>query len=339
MPTTIDMSTSPDMPTSTNIPTSIDSFQARVKSAVNGKYHSCMRRSLQSVALYEANRCLVGRYGKLRPFQRKWALLATAVDLLNTLDFLTDEQRQEIMYRTNSSKEPLAPELAWRRMKLITREIGSTILPQAEELIKENKDINHDEFCELLLQKLFDERKKEALLAKPDSKVMGGAELPKPYSPLFEFNHNNVFSVYRIYYRGTKEDPNIFLPVSPMEVKVPNMKPSDAASVAGATNNAAPSLPLEDLTIVKAKSVLLSDEERRALLKEVKDHTELLNEFIGVVPNDELAERKRALYAALPPVPSPVGVGKKHKQNNAIVSATAKPTAMNEDENWGELSV
>jgi hypothetical protein len=40
-------------------------------------------------------------------------LLTTAIDLLNTLDFLNDFQKQEIMFRSNSSKEPLAPELAW----------------------------------------------------------------------------------------------------------------------------------------------------------------------------------------------------------------------------------
>lgn len=40
-------------------------------------------------------------------------------------------------------------------MKLITREIGQTILPQAVELIKDNKGKSHDEICVLLLQKQF----------------------------------------------------------------------------------------------------------------------------------------------------------------------------------------
>ena len=40
-------------------------------------------------------------------------------------------------------------------MKLITREIGQTILPQAAELIKDNKGKSHDEICVLLLQKQF----------------------------------------------------------------------------------------------------------------------------------------------------------------------------------------
>lgn len=49
----------------------------------------------------------------------------------------------------------------------------------------------------------------------------------------------------------------------------------------------------------------ITDEERRALLKEVKDHTELLKEFEGIIPQEELIQRKKALYLALPPVPPP----------------------------------
>ena len=76
-------------------------------------YFRCLSPSNYALNMSDFVKSLVGRYGKLRPFQRKWALLATAVDLLNTLDFLNDYQKQEIMFRTNSSKEPLAPELAW----------------------------------------------------------------------------------------------------------------------------------------------------------------------------------------------------------------------------------
>lgn len=324
------------------MPTS-DSFQVRVKMAVNGKYNSSMRRSLQSVALFEADRCLVGRYGKLRPFQRKWALLATAVDLLNTLDFLNDYQKQEIMFRTNSSKEPLAPELAWRRMKLITREIGQTILPQAVELIKDNKGKSHDEICVLLLQKQFDESKESKATIVPDGSLMSGLESPKPYTPMWEYNHNNVFTVYRIFYRGIVIDPKIFPPVAPRVVDVPTKKtdPAPAVEASGAGGSAI-SLSIADLAINrdKVKSAKLTDEERRAILKEIKDHTELLREFVGVVPDDELAERKRALYAALPPVPP--STGKKRKKITDIAEAAsadaAKATSMDEDD-WDEVAV
>lgn len=72
-----------------------------------------MRRSLQSIVLYEADRILGRRYQELRPFQRKFALLSTAVDLLGTLAFLDNDERKEIMFRTNSSQEPLEPDMAW----------------------------------------------------------------------------------------------------------------------------------------------------------------------------------------------------------------------------------
>ncbi len=47
----------------------------------------------------------------------------------------------------------------------------------------------------------------------------------------------------------------------------------------------------------------LSSVERIALLTEIKVHTDLLSGFQGVIPDEELAARKRALYAALPPPP------------------------------------
>ena len=56
---------------------------------------------------------LADQYSSLKPFQRKWALVATAIELLKTLDFLNDYQRQEIMFRTGTSKEQLPPVLAW----------------------------------------------------------------------------------------------------------------------------------------------------------------------------------------------------------------------------------
>jgi hypothetical protein len=157
---------------------------------------------------------------------------------------------------------------------------------------------------------------------------------------MWEYNHNNVFSVYRIYYRGIAVDPNIFPPVAPREVEVPTKKtdpapaPAPAAvavAVAGA-GVSAPSLPPAGLAVKsdKVKSVELTNEERRALLKEVKDHTELLREFVGVVPDDELAERKRALYAALPPLPPPDG--KKQKKAKTTSAAVAKTSSMDAED-------
>ena len=83
----------------------------------------------------------------------------------------------------------------------------------------------------------------------------------------------------------------------------------------------ASSTSTSSLTNSKAKFVELSDEERRALLKEVKDHTELLREFVGIIPDNELAERKRALYAALPAVPLPSSSRKKQRKRSSLAGA------------------
>jgi len=294
-----------------------DSFKARVYSAIKGKYEPYMRRSLQSVALYEANRCLEARYSQLRPFQKKYALFATAVELLKSLDYLTFVQRQAILFRTKSSREPLEPNLAWNRMKPIAREIGTSILTAGyREVIEsdENKDKSHDEICDLLLQKMYDESKEND-------------ETDKPHHKEWEYSHSNLFLVYRIYYKGVDLDPDIFAAVPPTMVSVPLKKPADfrlSASYAGIN------LP---------PAVELSDEDRRAMLKEVKDHTELLASFVGVIPDEELLKRKKRLYAALPQVPLPAtggevagGKQKKKKKAKEVAPAEVAPAEPAKDD-------
>jgi len=89
---------------------------------------------------------------------------------------------------------------------------------------------------------------------------------------MWEYNHNNVFTVYRIYYRGIVIDPKIFPPVAPRVVDVPTKKtdPAPAVEASGAGGSAI-SLPIADLAInrEKVKSAKLTDEERRAILKEM----------------------------------------------------------------------
>ena len=46
-------------------------------------------------------------------------------------------------------------------------------------------------------------------------------------------------------------------------------------------------------------------EERRKLLKEVREHLDILKEFEGVIDEEDLKKRKRALYDALPVAPPP----------------------------------
>lgn len=246
--------------------------------------------------------------------------------LLKTLDFLNDYHRSEVMFRTNQSKEPLAPDLAWRRMKRITSEIHNTIVPKVRELLEkeENRGKSHDEICALLLQSIYEEN----------------SGTSKPHPPLFEYNHNHAFLVYRIYYRGCALHPNVF-PATPSYVQVPLKKPAKGAEKV-------PFIPLIPKKVI-------SVEERRAMIKEVKDHTELLKEFEGVIPDEELAKRKRALYAALPPAPPPVSGagsvadesagGTKQKKKAKVAKAATAPAkaaavAMEEEgDDWEKLAV
>lgn len=46
-------------------------------------------------------------------------------------------------------------------------------------------------------------------------------------------------------------------------------------------------------------------EQRQSTLKEVRDHLELLKQFDGIIPVDEINRRKRELFLALPPAPPP----------------------------------
>lgn len=125
-------------------------FPEHLLDILNGVYTVNMRRSVQTCVLIEADRCLNLQYGRLKAFQRKVALHDTATDIVETLTFIPSHHRVEIMYRTASSKVMLSPELTWRRMKLIDREIKKTIVPKIMELVAPGK--THDEVCKEYLQ-------------------------------------------------------------------------------------------------------------------------------------------------------------------------------------------
>lgn len=100
---------------------------------------------------------LKDRYSSLKPFHQKYALLATATDLLETFDFLDESDKEEVMmFQGNARKGALGPVLAWRRMKSITKDLDQTFLPKAKVLLEDEVDHekSHDEICEMLLQSL-----------------------------------------------------------------------------------------------------------------------------------------------------------------------------------------
>mmetsp|Transcript_15955 Transcript_15955/g.22843 ORF Transcript_15955/g.22843 Transcript_15955/m.22843 type:complete len:156 (+) Transcript_15955:306-773(+) len=125
-------------------------FSDRLAAAVGGRYDPAMRRSVQTVLMYEANRIVQEKYDTLRPFQRKSILFDTCTDLLNSLHFIPEYLRGEILFRTVTGKVPLSPELVWRRMKVIDKEISKSILSAITPFLKEGK--SHDDVCEDFIQ-------------------------------------------------------------------------------------------------------------------------------------------------------------------------------------------
>jgi hypothetical protein len=112
-----------------------------------------MRRSLQSIILCEAKRCIAPRFGSLRPFQRKCAFMDQAHALIESLDFLLDHHKDEILWRTATSKEQLQPDFAWKRMKLIEKEMETIANSKIKPFLARGRA--HEEACDLLVQSLF----------------------------------------------------------------------------------------------------------------------------------------------------------------------------------------
>ena len=113
-------------------PATEDTWQQRLTALLGPRgYQNNMRRSLQTIVLYEAKRSLEQRPKSLRPYQRKIAFLQQAQYILDTLDFLFPKQRAEILYRTLTSRTKLDGDTAWARLKGISKEL-STLANQAQ---------------------------------------------------------------------------------------------------------------------------------------------------------------------------------------------------------------
>lgn len=108
----------------------MSTFAERLRNAISPGYDNTLRRSIQSVVLFEARRVLsqieaqrtAENLGNLRIFQRKHVHWELANALLEATD-LTPQQRAAVMWRTGTSREPLGPETAWKRSKNIDKEL------------------------------------------------------------------------------------------------------------------------------------------------------------------------------------------------------------------------
>lgn len=127
--------------------------------------------------------------------------------------------------------------------------------------------------------------------------------------------HNNVWLTFRLYYKGDELDPNVPAPKPPKDIVIPQQRPRPGdqapfialpsfAAAAGASANGNPNAGFAPLTAAPTpQSDAIND--RKNVLSEVREHLELLKEFEGVVPEEELKKRKRDLFMALPPAPPP----------------------------------
>lgn len=290
-------------------------FQTRLKNIMNGTYNPSMRRSVQTIVLYEADRCLKSVYKQLRPFQRKIALYDCAADLVNTLDWIPAGHAMEVMYRTASGKTPLSPDLAWRRMKIIDREIAKTIIPGVKPFIC--PELTHQQACDAYIESQYQS------IAQPKDEAV------RPVPELWEYSHISIFLAYRMYYDGEAIATDLPPPIDPNpKRKVPKEKP-EAYPLPPLVPGVFPPLPAGDGYVSdELVSGSPDDDTRRAMLKEVKDHMDVIKQLEGIMPPAEAQQRKRALYAAMPPPPGPY---KKARRNNSTVPVPLAAASDGED--------
>lgn len=161
--------------------------------------------------------------------------------------------------------------------------------------------------------------------------------------PNWAHGHNHVILCFRLYYNGDKLDPDFPKPILPRPLKVPLERPrgddeSKAALLKG--GHVVPSLGSPTIPggygqyhhqqhhpgMMQSPPLALTDplEHRRKILSEVREHLDLLKEFEGIISDDDLAQRKKELFRALPPAPPPA----KDKPSNNNNSTTDTSSAL-----------
>lgn len=165
---------------------------------------------------------------------------------------------------------------------------------------------SHSEACDALLMELYEESLSEE--GKDDGSTP--TSVPKNWVHA----HNNLFTAFRLYYDGDKPDETFPEPTPPVPIVVPSEKPqlSKASShyVMQGSSSPMPHMPMTPLPNTNAAASLgrvqlphNTVEDRQRILNEVRDHLELLKEFEGIIPDEEINRRKRQLFEALPPAP------------------------------------
>lgn len=139
------------------------------------------------------------------------------------------------------------------------------------------------------------------------------------------YSHNNCLLAYKMYYHNgevASSLPPSHVPKSieiPMDRPPPTIQPAVVAAMQQAAAMVAASAGVEtpaalpkddDVNAAELKAIVTQAnkpnvDDRREVLREVREHLELLKEFEDVIPPEELQKRKRELFAALPTAPPP----------------------------------
>ncbi|KAG7345884.1 hypothetical protein IV203_004951 [Nitzschia inconspicua] len=284
----------------------MSTFNDRLNTALGGPFEPFMRRSIQTVILFEAHRCLKEKFPSMRPFQKKMAIFDQANYLLNGTSLLP-HQREEVMWRTGTSKEVLNPDMMWRRTRVVVQDVHK-LAKQMEAFAEANPPTpqggdesgskkEHEEVYRAFLQKQYEE--------------MTG-KTSETFPPRFEFTHNNCLLVYKMYFnKGTQLDTS-FPPPENRELVLPAKKSECAAG---------PGTPLFCVQRVNNKHGVfarsppgspmhpgrMQQQKRLEQLREVREYMDLLKQFEGIVDEEAMNKRKRELFEALPPAPPACG--------------------------------
>jgi hypothetical protein len=313
----------------------MSTFHERLSMALGGPYEDVMRRSVQAAILYESHRTLESQIPSLRPFQKKIAIYDQATHLLETMPGLRQKQREEIFWRTGTSREPLNPETMWRRARAVVVDVAK-LADQIDELYRLlNPRVDHVTHHSVYVRYI---QKQYSDLNNTNTQ----------YPRRFEFTHNNSLVAYKMYYnKGKQLDATFPKPVH-CGITIPIVKPEGGVinysngSMGGSGSTAAASSganapagggggggdgggrPEQQLR-----------QHRMDTLKEVREHLDLLKEFEGVVDSTVINERKHALFLALPPAPPPHPTSNNNNKKQKTTPATGA-TNNQEDDDRGD---
>ncbi|GFH49525.1 hypothetical protein CTEN210_06001 [Chaetoceros tenuissimus] len=295
-------------------------FSNLLKSIV-GSYSFNKRRAIQCAVLFEANRTLESK-NILRPKYETQGdnLLSMAKAVIESCPWIPNESRDEILYRTMTKCMPLNPEVARKRLKENILNIKRVIIPAMHQWGYKD-DMSHEENCKAYLQDSYEKKYDTA----------------NRYTSEWEYKVDFTFLTYRIFYNKDSENtsipvvnytvthteaavtPTVRRPVPAPATTTTTTATRPVAAVAVARHPAsAPRTPVrnsqantdmrdEDIEALlsgnrrsRVDDENLQSRKRRALVEEISGQMDLLKKFEGIVPADELNERRRKLYSLVP---------------------------------------